>query len=102
MSLVTIPPSLLALADKVIEGGCLSLLLRLLSKITQYIEQIAESISRDILLLLDGLRVPPGNRLEALRGNRVGQWSTRINDQWRICFRWKDNDAWDVEIVDYH
>jgi toxin HigB-1 len=51
---------------------------------------------------LDGLRVPPGNRLEALKGNRVGQWSIRINDQWRICFRWKDNDAWDVEVVDYH
>jgi proteic killer suppression protein len=51
---------------------------------------------------LEGLRVPPGNRLEALKGNRVGQWSIRINDQWRICFRWKDNDAWDVEVVDYH
>jgi proteic killer suppression protein len=51
---------------------------------------------------LDGLRVPPGNRLEALRGGRVGQWSIRINDQWRICFRWKENDAWDVEFVDYH
>jgi addiction module HigA family antidote len=51
---------------------------------------------------LDGLRVPPGNRLEALKGRRGGQWSIRINDQWRICFRWKDNDAWDVEIVDYH
>jgi proteic killer suppression protein len=51
---------------------------------------------------LDGLRLPPGNRLEALKGRRGGQWSIRINDQWRICFRWKDNDAWDVEIVDYH
>jgi toxin HigB-1 len=51
---------------------------------------------------LDGLRVPPGNRLEALKGGRAGQWSIRINDQWRICFRWKDNDAWDVETVDYH
>ena len=51
---------------------------------------------------LDELRVPPGNRLEALKGGRAGQWSIRINDQWRICFRWKDNDAWDAEIVDYH
>jgi proteic killer suppression protein len=50
---------------------------------------------------LDGLRVPPGNRLEALRGDRRGQWSIRINDQWRICFRWEDGDAFDVEIADY-
>lgn len=48
------------------------------------------------------LRVPPGNRLEALSGNRAGQHSIRINDQWRICFRWVDGDAYDVEIVDYH
>jgi toxin HigB-1 len=51
---------------------------------------------------LDDLRVPPGNRLEALRGNRAGQYSIRINDQWRICFVWKDNHAHQVEIVDYH
>ncbi len=51
---------------------------------------------------LDELRVPPGNRLEALKGARKGQHSIRINDQWRICFRWKDGDAFDVEIVDYH
>jgi proteic killer suppression protein len=50
---------------------------------------------------LDFLRVPPGNRLEALGGNRAGQWSIRINDQWRICFRWRDGDAHDVEIADY-
>jgi toxin HigB-1 len=48
------------------------------------------------------LRVPPGNRLEALRGARRGQHSIRINDQWRICFVWQDGDAHDVEIVDYH
>ena len=48
------------------------------------------------------LRVPPGNRLEALKGNRKGQHSIRVNDQWRICFRWRDGDAYDVEIVDYH
>ncbi len=48
------------------------------------------------------LRVPPANRLEPLKGERKGQHSIRINDQWRICFRWKDGDAHDVEIVDYH
>ena len=51
---------------------------------------------------LDDLRVPPGNRLEALKGNRRGQHSIRINDQWRVCFRWDDAGADDVEIVDYH
>jgi proteic killer suppression protein len=51
---------------------------------------------------LEELKVPPGNRLEALKGDRKGQHSIRINDQWRICFRWKDGDAFDVEIVDYH
>ena len=51
---------------------------------------------------VDDLHVPPGNRLEALRGNRAGQWSIRINDQWRICFRWTEGGADDVEIVDYH
>lgn len=51
---------------------------------------------------LDDLRVPPGNRLEALRGDRAGQFSIRINDQYRICFRWDDGDAHDVEICDYH
>jgi len=67
-----------------------------------------ERIARRKLLLLhrakllDDLRVPPGNRLEALRGNRKGQYSIRINDQWRICFVWVQGDARDVEIVDYH
>ncbi len=51
---------------------------------------------------LDFLRVPPGNRLEALKGDRVGQHSIRVNDQFRVCFRWRDGDALDVEIVDYH
>ena len=51
---------------------------------------------------LNDLKVPPGNRLEALKGDRKGQYSIRINDQFRICFIWKDNDAYDVEIVDYH
>ncbi len=51
---------------------------------------------------LDDLKVPPGNRLEKLSGNRAGQHSIRINQQWRICFRWKDGNCFDVEIVDYH
>ncbi|MHB8731484.1 MAG: type II toxin-antitoxin system RelE/ParE family toxin [bacterium] len=51
---------------------------------------------------LDDLRVPPGNRLEKLSGDRKGQFSIRINDQWRICFMWTDGDAYEVEIVDYH
>jgi len=51
---------------------------------------------------LDDLRVPPGNHLEALKGNRSGQYSIRINDQWRVCFRWTDGAADSVEIVDYH
>lgn len=51
---------------------------------------------------LDDLKVPPGNRLEALKGKRSGQFSIRINDQWRICFAWTGKDAADVEIVDYH
>jgi proteic killer suppression protein len=51
---------------------------------------------------LDDLRVPPGNRLEALRGSRAGQHSIRINDQWRLCFRWADSGAEEVEIIDYH
>jgi RelE-like toxin of type II toxin-antitoxin system HigB len=51
---------------------------------------------------LDNLRVPPGNRFEALRGEREGQSSIRINDQWRICFVWRDGETWDVEIADYH
>ena len=60
------------------------------------LDQIDASVS------IGDLRAPPGNRLEALKGDRAGQWSIRINDQWRICFRWQDGDAWDVEIVDYH
>jgi proteic killer suppression protein len=51
---------------------------------------------------LDDLRAPPGNHLEALKSDRQGQHSIRINDQWRICFRWQNDHAWDVEIVDYH
>jgi len=51
---------------------------------------------------LDNLKVPPGNRLEALRGSRAGQHSIRVNDQYRVCFVWRDGSAFEVEIVDYH
>jgi proteic killer suppression protein len=56
----------------------------------------------DAATALEDLRTPPGNRLEKLSGNRAGQWSIRINDQWRICFRWAQGDAFEVEITDYH
>jgi toxin HigB-1 len=56
----------------------------------------------DAATVLDTLKVPPGNRLEALKGNRAGQHSIRINDQWRICFIWNQSDVFKVEIVDYH
>ena len=56
----------------------------------------------EIAVRLDDLRVPPGNRLEALKGDRAGQHSIRVNDQFRVCFRWTDTGAEDVEIVNYH
>jgi len=62
----------------------------------------AKLLAIDAAKQLDDLRVPPGNRLETLRGDREGQSSIRINDQWRICFVWRDGETWDVEIVDYH
>lgn len=68
---------------------------------------IMQTARRKLLILdaaasLDDLRVPPGNRLEALHGDRKGQHSIRINDRWRICFRFENGQAEDVEIVDYH
>ncbi|OGL60549.1 MAG: excinuclease ABC subunit A [Candidatus Tectomicrobia bacterium RIFCSPLOWO2_12_FULL_69_37] len=68
---------------------------------------IERAARRKLILLdaahrLDDLKAPPGNRMEALKGDRKGQHSIRINDQWRICFRWKDGNAHGVEIVDYH
>ncbi|MCY3855398.1 MAG: type II toxin-antitoxin system RelE/ParE family toxin [Rhodospirillales bacterium] len=62
----------------------------------------AKLLAIDAAARLDDLRVPPGNRLEALRGDRLGQHSVRVNEQWRICFVWRGGDAWEVEIVDYH
>ena len=59
-------------------------------------------VALDAAETLDDLRVPPGNRLEKLTGDRTGQYSIRVNDQWRVCFRWHDGDAYDVELVDYH
>jgi proteic killer suppression protein len=56
----------------------------------------------DAATLLKDLEAPPGNRLEPLKGDRAGQHSIRINDQFRVCFRWENNDAYDVEIIDYH
>ncbi|MBQ3811923.1 MAG: type II toxin-antitoxin system RelE/ParE family toxin [Kiritimatiellae bacterium] len=56
----------------------------------------------DAAISPETLRIPPGNRLEALHGDREGQWSIRINDKWRLCFRWEADGARDVEIVDYH
>lgn len=69
--------------------------------------QFGRVARRKLLLLhwaktLNDLRSPPGNWLEPLRGDRAGQYSIRINEKWRICFRWKEGDALDVEIVDYH
>lgn len=56
----------------------------------------------DLARRIEDLRAPPANRLEQLKGDRAGQWSLRVNDQFRICFRWTGSDAKDVEIVDYH
>ena len=68
------------------------------------LERIAQRKLRqlDIAAELRDLASPPGNRLEALKGDRRGEHSIRINDQWRICFVWRDGDAYDVDIVDYH
>jgi proteic killer suppression protein len=80
-----------------------------------FVRQISRKLPRNIqrialrklrvlhrAMTLQDLRVPPGNHLEKLHGNRAGQHSIRINDQWRICFEWRNGDAYDVEIADYH
>lgn len=68
------------------------------------IERVARRklLQLDAAAVLSDLASPPGNRLEALKGNRSGQHSIRVNSQWRICFRWSNGEAYDVEIVDYH
>ena len=63
---------------------------------------VRKLVQIDSVTTLDELNVPPGNRLEALKGDRAGQHSIRISDQWRVCFRFENGDAYDVEIVDYH
>jgi len=75
--------------------------------VTKFPINMQRNSLRKLLLLdaaerLEDLQVPPGNRLEKLAGDRKGQHSIRINDQWRICFRWHQGDAYEVEIVDYH
>jgi proteic killer suppression protein len=67
------------------------------AKVSRHKLRVLAAVTR-----LEELRAPPGNRLEALTGDRAGQHSIRINDQWRLCFVWRDGDAYDVEIVDYH
>jgi proteic killer suppression protein len=74
---------------------------------TKFANTLRQPALRKLLLLdaaetLDDVRVPPGNRLEKLAGDREGQYSIRINDKWRVCFRWDDGEAHDVEIVDCH
>jgi proteic killer suppression protein len=75
--------------------------------VRRYPARLQRVMLRKLVLLdsaesLDDLRTPPRNRLEKLRGDRVGQHSIRVNDRWRICFRWSEGDAHDVELVDYH
>ena len=73
-------------------------------KLPQEIQQVALRKLRMLhrAVTLNDLRIPPANRLEKLRGDRTGQYSIRISEQWRICFEWRKSDAYNVEIVDYH
>lgn len=73
-------------------------------KLPQNLQHLARRklVMLDAAPELNALRIPPGNRLEALKGDRKGQYCIRINDQWRVCFRWQTGDAYDVEIADYH
>ena len=76
-------------------------------RVRRFSEDLQRRAQRKLMMInnasdLNDLRVPPGNRLEALVGDREGQHSIRINDQWRVCFTWDDGDAYRVEIVDYH
>ncbi|MCY3802753.1 MAG: type II toxin-antitoxin system RelE/ParE family toxin [Chloroflexi bacterium] len=76
-------------------------------RVRKFPQDIQRRAQRKLMMLnnaqdLTDLRVPPGNRLEALSGDRAGQHSIRINDQWRICFVWSEGNAYEVEIVDYH
>ena len=76
-------------------------------RVSKWAKDVQRQALRKLLLIeaaenVEDLRVPPGNKLERLKGNRKGQYSIRINDQWRICFKWSNGNATDVEIVDYH
>ena len=76
-------------------------------RVPRWSPELQRATLRKLLILdaaetLNDVRSPPGNRLEKLAGNRAGQHSIRINDQWRICFQWRDGDAYEVEIADYH
>ena len=76
-------------------------------RVRKFSQDLQKQAQRKLMILnnaqtLNDLRVPPSNRLEALAGNRAGQYSIRINNQWRICFEWRGGDAHGVEIVDYH
>ena len=75
--------------------------------VSKFSQEVCRKALRKLLILdaaerLEDLRIPPGNQLEKLVGNRKGQYSIRVNDQWRLCFRWEEGDAYEVEIVDYH
>lgn len=76
-------------------------------RVRRFPEQLQRQAQRKLMMInnaldLNDLRILPGNRLEALSGDRDGQFSIRINDRWRVCFTWEDGDAYQVEIVDYH
>jgi proteic killer suppression protein len=76
-------------------------------RVARWAKDVQRQALRKLLLLdaaevVEDLRIPPGNRLERLKGKRAGQYSIRINDQWRICFKWSNGQASEVEIVDYH
>ena len=76
-------------------------------RVRRFTEQLQRRAQIKLMIInnavdLNDLRLPPGNRLKALSGDREGQYGIRINDQWRICFTWDDGDAYEVEIVDYH
>jgi proteic killer suppression protein len=88
-------------ADKVTAAVFLGVEVRQLSRPLQQAAR-RKLAMLDAAARLDALRVPPGNRLEALRGDRKGQYSIRVDRQWRICFRWDAGHAWNVEIADYH
>ena len=97
---VTIGSVIVSFADKETERLAAGMRVRRFAAV----ESVARRKLRQLEIAgrLEDLRVPPGNRLEALKGNRQGQMSIRVNDQWRVCFRWTVAGAADVEIVDYH